>query len=560
MRCLISYSLKNTGHICFVTVILWLGACSGGGGNGNSQTVAVQVSGTVRYEDKLYDKYGFTGISSYKSIRHVPVDLVTEDDIVIASSVTDESGHYELSGWGKNPRIRVLAQTDSAIGTIISVRNYSGNIYAVSKQLDNAIDSNLNIDISQSSTVAGAFNMLDVFTNATQFVGQYNKNPMPNLNAYWENNNSSYGTYFCSGNLGTNSCPQGKGIYILGGMAGGGDSDQNDDDVLYHEYAHYVENMIGAGDSPGGTHYLTENDQDIRLSWSEGLGGFFPAAIKTWLQKNNPELLSTDKSMSPTYFVDTYGSYVGISMDFSKPNSVFCPYYSDCYVYSSNEVAVAKILVELMNTYGMRAVWNVYANYMATDTSLPASLETFWDGWVTQRSPSASERSKVSAILSERMVNYKSDRFESDNDLVNYGTMSVCTGSSCTGETHSLYYNNMDSDKDIVSFNAIGGKSYLVETYDLSNGADTYIRILDRYGNVVTNRNGDAMENDNRPGTVFCGSFDMICRVHNDDLMLSSELNFTPTVSGTYFVEVSTSNSHPNAAGRYGSYTLMISR
>jgi len=549
----------NINAICLVLLVMCMSACSGGGSD-TSQAVLVQISGKVRYEDKLYDKYGFTGTTNYKSIRHVTVDLVSSDDTVVASTVTDESGYYELSGWGKNPRVRVLAQTDSSIGTVVSIRNFSGNIYAVSKQLDNPADSNFNLDVSQSSTLAGAFNMLDVFTNATQFIEQYNRKPMPDLNAYWENYNNSHGTYFCSGKLGTNSCLQGRGIYVLGGSIGGGDSDQNDDDVLYHEFAHYMENVVGAGDSPGGTHYLTENDQDLRLTWSEGLGGFFPAAIKTWLEKNHSELLSTDKTLSPTYFVDTYGSYVGISMDFSKPNSVFCPYYSDCYVYSSNEVAVAKILVGLMNSYGMNAVWNVYARYMATDTRLPASLETFWDGWVAQRSPSASELNDVSAIFNERMVNYNTDRFESDNDMTSYHSLSVCTGSSCSGETHSLYYNTSDGDKDIVSFYAGSGNNYLVETFDLSNGADTYIRILDRFGNVATNRYGEVMENDNRPGTVYCGSFDTICRVHNDDIMLSSELNFSPITSGTYFVEVTTSKTRPNAAGRYGSYTLMISR
>ena len=485
MRFGLSHKTININAIYLVFIILGTSACSGGGGSDTSQTVTVQISGTVRYEDKLYNKYGFTGTTAYKSIRHVTVDLVGSDDTVINSTVTDDSGRFELAGWGKNPRVRVLAQTDSTIGTVVSVRNFSGNIYAVSKPLANPTDSNFNLDVPQSSTLAGAFNMLDVFTNATQFIGQYNKKPMSSLNAFWEYNNNSHGTYFCSGTLGTNSCPQGSGIYILGGSAGGGDSDQNDDDVLYHEFAHYMEKVVGAGDSPGGTHYLTENDQDLRLTWSEGLGGFFPAAIKTWLEQNHPELLSTDKKLSPTYFVDTYGSYVGISMDFSKPNSVFCPYYSDCYVYSSNEVAVAKILVGLMNTYGMQAVWNVYANYMASDTSLPASLETFWDGWVAQRSPGTKELNSVTTIFNERLVNYKSDGFESDNDIASNHTQSVCTGSSCAGETHSLYYNTIASDKDIVSFYATSGKSYLVETVDLSNGADTYLRILDQYGNVV---------------------------------------------------------------------------
>ena len=101
--------------------------------------------------------------------------------------------------------------------------------------------------------------MLDVYASATQFIRELSNAPMPELNVYWQNKSNSYGTYYCFTNRYSRSCPQGKGIYILGGRSsGGGDTDHFDDDVLWHEYAHYLEGMVGAQDSPGGTHYLTE--------------------------------------------------------------------------------------------------------------------------------------------------------------------------------------------------------------------------------------------------------------------------------------------------------------
>jgi len=542
-----------------VMLAVALTACSGGGGGGASQTVSVQLTGTIRYEDKEYDAYGFTGNTTFKPVRFAVVDLVNDDDSVVATTSTDEYGRYQLSGWAQNPRLRVLAQTNDTIGTTVSIRNYSGTLYAVSQLLDTSTGPVLDLDIEKTSAVAGAFNMMDVFTTAVQFVQQLSNKPMPALNAFWVDKNNKYGTYYCYSNLGTSSCPQGKGIYVLGGTSTGGDSDHYDDDVLYHEFAHYIEGMVGAQDSPGGTHYLTENDQDLRLTWSEGLGGFFPAAIKTWLSKTNPQLLSSAPGIAPTYFIDTYGWYVGIAMDFKNPNSAFCSYHLDCFIYSSNEVAVAKILIELMDRYGMQAVWDIYSNYMASSTPLPATLETFWDGWMAQRAPSSSERNNVSDIFSERQVNYKFDSFESDNDISYSHEMTVCETASCSGETHYIYYDSYNTDKDLTAFYAQKGKSYFVETYDLSNGADTYIRILDRFGNVTYSRSGDIMINDNRPGTVMCGTYDSVCRVHNDGLMLSSELTFTPITSGTYYVEVSSSSSRPKAAGRYGTYSLEIS-
>jgi hypothetical protein len=112
----------------------------------------------------------------------------------------------------------------------------------------------------------------------------------------------------------------------------------------------------------------------------------------------------------------------------------------------------------------------------------------------------------------------------------------------------------------MVAFDAHPGNSYFIETLDLSNGADTYIRVLDSSGSLVFDSSGKAMTNDDRPGTVYCGDYDNSCRIHNDDLMLSSELTFTPKTGGTFYVEVTTSKTKAAAAGRYGTYTLQISQ
>ena len=320
--------------------------------------------------------------------------------------------------------------------------------------------------------------------------------------------------------------------------------------------------MVGAQDSPGGVHYLTENDQDLRLTWSEGLGGFFPAAVKTWLAQNRPELLSIAEDLPPTYFVDTYGSTAGISIDMADPNPLFCPWGQDCYVYSSSEVAVVKILIGLMNQFGMQAVWDTYANYMAKGAVLPATLETFWDGWLSQRAPGSEELSVLQTIFNERQVFYQQDSFEMDNSLGVFRKLSVCENadSTCGAETHYLYHDIASGDKDLIAFDADTGRNYFIETVGLSNGADTFIRILDASGNLVFDINGQAMVNDNRPGTEYCGRYDNPCRIHNDDEMLSSELSFTPKTTGTYYVEVTSSSQRPAAAGRYGTYSLQITQ
>ena len=361
-----------------------LSACSGGGGGGTSSYVSVEVSGTVRYEDKEYGRYGFTNNTDFKAVRFAIVELVDSEDAIVDSSVTDESGYYELSGSGVNLRVRVLSQLDSSVGTTVSINDHRGNLYAATYEVDPEEEGPTDIDITLDAGIVGAFNMLDVYASSTQFIRELSNAAMPELNVYWQDKSSRYGTYYCFTNRISSSCPRGKGIYILGGRSSGGDTDHFDDDVLLHEYAHYLEGMVGAQDSPGGTHYLTENDQDLRLTWSEGLGGFFPAAVKTWMAENHPELLSTTPGLATTYFIDTYGSYVGISIDLNNPTSYYC--YgggsSNCFSYSSSEIAVTKILIGVMKEFGTKAIWDVYANHMATGTTLPATLETFWDGWI----------------------------------------------------------------------------------------------------------------------------------------------------------------------------------
>ena len=119
----------------------------------------------------------------------------------------------------------------------------------------------VNISIPAMS-VGGAFNVLDVLTNGFQFVksmsGTY---PPVSLSAFWWVNNS-LGTYYCTG-----TCLVGEGIYVLNSTS---DTDEYDDDVIYHEFGHFTAAYFSQDDSPGGPHSLTDNDLDMRLACSEG--------------------------------------------------------------------------------------------------------------------------------------------------------------------------------------------------------------------------------------------------------------------------------------------------
>jgi uncharacterized protein YcfL len=511
----------------------------------------IPVSGYVTYGDKEYDQNGFTGAVSDKAVRYALVDLVDTNGNIVDTTYTDATGLYAFSTLLTGLEVRVMAQTDSSTGLDVAVSDINGDLYAVTYTVPETGSTSLDVQIPVSGSIAGAFNMLDVFTAGLEFAKTLSSQVFPTLNIYWRANNSSYGTYYCWENALDSACPQGAGIYILGGGFTSNDTDEFDDDVLWHEFSHYAESLLTIDDSPGGTHYLTDNDLDLRLSWSEGWGDFFPTVVKTWLKEQGSNVLSADINMSATNYIDTQGTIASISVDLSNPG--LCGSGTDCYVYSSNEVAVAKILTTLVQDYGSQAVWDIYERYLSPLTSTPATMESFWDGWLALRAPDSVEMNNLETIFSERSIYYLEDGYEADGGLDENRRLTVCT-SSCAGETHYLYRQDGTPDIDYIAFDAQQGVTYTIETFDLKNGADTNLRLFDTLGNLLP------YENDDRPGTTYCYPSDDPCRIHNDDTMLSSVLTFTPTTSGIYYIEVSNTPDPTPVAGRYGTYSLRITQ
>lgn len=70
-------------------------------------------------------------------------------------------------------------------------------------------------------------------------------------------------------------------LYLQGGQSGNvtsSDMDHFDNSVILHEYAHFLEDVFGAPNSPGGSH-SGDAIVDPRLAWSEGWANFFQAAV-----------------------------------------------------------------------------------------------------------------------------------------------------------------------------------------------------------------------------------------------------------------------------------------
>ncbi len=524
-------------------------------GDGESKTVSVVVSdqvstlsGTVRYEDREYYSGGFSQKSNYfKAVRFAKIALVNENNRILQTTYTDDEGNFSISDVLTNQySIVVSAQTDVIKGFDLNVQDRDSDVYAVIKEVSVNSLEGFEMDIPLSSEASGAFNILDVFTNAAQFTLAMSDAPSVRLSAFWEPNNAD-GTYYCDGKDSL-YCVQGEGVYVYSKV--NADTDEYDDDVLYHEYAHYFADVLSKDDSTGGCHLLSSKDLDLRLSWSEGWGDFFPAAVKNWLSadEQREKLLSTDANLPTTAYVDTYGKGTQIFIDLDSLNQ-------ERYSTAANELAVAKILWAASQQFGMESIVEILSTYFP-QLNTPVNLEAFWDGWQSVHNPSNTDLDKLKTIFNERGVYYQADIYEQDNSW-NLGLRSASVGIS---ETHFIY-DAAEQDVDIVAFQVQKGVSYTVETLGLTNGADTSIFIRDGQGFPLL-INGVEVENDDYDENAYY-RFDSTCgvsRIHNDGNALASKVKFTAPVNGTYYAEISsTPDVQPYlSAGRYGTYDLKI--
>ncbi len=526
---------------------------------GTSPT-SVTISGKAQYQDKQYGLNGFTG-SAYKAIRYAYVELVVSS--ASYTTLTDSNGSFTFVNVPLSPTasayVRLEAEaTPPGSPSQIQVKDMSAKLYSVAGS-NFSLTGEANVNISVPSTsIGGAFNILDVFTNGSQFVyslaGAY---PPRLLSAFWQKGNTR-GTYYCPQNDNDPTyCVGGEGIYVLNTTT---DTDEYDDDVLYHEFGHFTAACFSRDDSPGGAHGLTDIDLDMRLSWSEGWGDSFPGAVKLWLSSDplRQNLLSS-AGVPLTEYVDTNSRGAGLAIDMGNPDGTYAPAYN----YACGEVAIAKILLDLNNSFGMQSVWKVVSDFStspSSSTTNPVNLELFWDRWHSLGNPTAAAAPStvtIDSIFQGRFITYSTNK-----NVVSTSTYTV----DMSGEQqHTI---SGDGNLEYVAFAALQGSPYTITTFNLKNGTDTYITLLNSDMTTMTTTTGNP--NDNLypipysglevPSDRYhylCDPVYDICHENGGDILRSS-LTYTAASSGTYYLKVQSSPTRPVSAGRYGAYSLRI--
>jgi len=501
------------------------------------------VDGAAQYEDKLYSAAGFTGYD-YKAIRFASVELLDANGDVFLTTQTDRNGAYSFGNIIPDRfSIRLLAQVMSAPAAGFSIKDMQGGIYSYLKSSN---ENTLNYVFSLGRTLpgAGVFNMLDVAILSAEYVNQVLGLELSDLDIYWEKNYGLGSTYYCAG-YDQFSCYNDKGIYVISDPRFGAvDTDEFDDDVIMHEFGHYLKTTYSVDDSKGGGHTITQNDSDLRLSWSEGWGIFFPAAVKNWLQSQNPGLMSYPGGAR--YYIDTIGSEAALS------HNIAFGEMGDGFYYASSEAAVARILWNILQEFGMPKIWDVLVNYFPL-SGKPTSLPVFWDGLLASDLYSPNDLSLLESIFADRAVLYQADSSELDDTLSSASYQAV---NAIPNVTNTLYSDELVSDIDYISFDAEAGQSYTVSTTELYNGIDTLIQLYDPRGTLLA-KNDDAVPDSYKLYDSVLG----VTRVRNNTTAMASQIKFVAALSGRYVVAVTYANKQDpiyDFLGHYGSYKLLI--
>lgn len=216
------------------------------------------------------------------------------------------------------------------------------------------------IGSGSSAGPAGAFNILYQIWKANEFLRNNTSctnctsvSVAPKVKVFWTPGLSP-GYYYGDSSVGISFYSKddvpassiAKGLYVLGGIQGDlncTDSDQFDNSIILHEYAHFLEDSFAGSDSPGGSH--TGNSLiDPRLAWSEGWANFFQAAV-----------MSSDTFHG--WYVDTVGnadcstsgSGISIALDLEKQTSgQDIPNYTNQGIF--REVSISRTLWDIFTT------------------------------------------------------------------------------------------------------------------------------------------------------------------------------------------------------------------
>jgi len=244
-----------------------------------------QVSGTLQYQDRLWDKNGYTGTTANRPIRQADVEVVNSGtSAVVGTGFTNVSGQFTISVTSTvniSLYVRVLTRTNLSPNYQITVLNDAsmGSIHAgVTGTFPNHNpNTNLNVGTwlfgdADGFGVGQAFNVLDCGVDVYDWLAQpqvLNRYPtvFEFVQIQWSTTVNAPGSFY-------------SGQFVNISSPVSGDTDGWSDSVILHELGHYVADMFHQDDNTGGQHFLGDSFQDPRLSYGEGYATYLCGEVR----------------------------------------------------------------------------------------------------------------------------------------------------------------------------------------------------------------------------------------------------------------------------------------
>lgn len=262
------------------------------------------ISGNLNYEfvppNAQCMGLNFAG-TILKPIRGATVELLdTSTDTVIASTVSDDTGAYAFTGIDPDTdvrlRVRAELKRSGSPGWDVEVRDNTSNttMPLTSRPLyvmDGPGFNTGTVDSTQDLTattgwngtaytgerVAAPFAILDAIYRAMELVVSVDPGAVFDpVDAFWSVNNTIVSGEIDDGEIGGSfytSSPS-PSLFLLGDADN--DTEEFDDHIVVHEWAHFFEDTYSRSDSIGGRHVLGES-LDPRLAFGEGFASALAA-------------------------------------------------------------------------------------------------------------------------------------------------------------------------------------------------------------------------------------------------------------------------------------------
>jgi hypothetical protein len=214
-------------------------------------------------------------MSPIRNARVEVLDAVTQ--ALISVSETGDRGQFIADVPDAFPvTIRVVSRLSSMALRVIDNTNNNA-LYSISIPFDSR--ENADARIIDRTRTSGAFNILEMIQrgNAMLHLADLSAVP-PAPTIFWSLRNTRVAGDVRQGQVSTTYFSLASNTaYILGDR--NTDSDEYDDSVVLHEYAHMLAARFSRDDSPGGWHAIGQS-LDPRLAWSEGFANFFSGAVR----------------------------------------------------------------------------------------------------------------------------------------------------------------------------------------------------------------------------------------------------------------------------------------